>query len=63
MKLITWNIQWCLGVDGRVDPGRIGRFERAEEELSQGGPPVRGESIVGPASRTVQDPRLDPIGS
>ena len=23
MKLITWNIQWCLGVDGRVDPERI----------------------------------------
>ena len=23
MKLITWNIQWCLGVDGKVDPQRI----------------------------------------
>jgi endonuclease/exonuclease/phosphatase family metal-dependent hydrolase len=23
MKLVTWNIQWCLGVDGRVDPKRI----------------------------------------
>ena len=23
MKLVTWNIQWCLGVDGRVDPRRI----------------------------------------
>lgn len=23
MKLVTWNIQWCLGVDGRVDPQRI----------------------------------------
>ncbi len=23
MKLITWNIQWCRGVDGRVDPRRI----------------------------------------
>ncbi|HEX4234825.1 MAG TPA: endonuclease/exonuclease/phosphatase family protein [Caldimonas sp.] len=23
MKLVTWNIQWCLGCDGRVDPGRI----------------------------------------
>lgn len=23
MKLITWNIQWCRGCDGRVDPGRI----------------------------------------
>ncbi len=23
MKLVTWNIQWCRGVDGRVDPARI----------------------------------------
>ena len=23
MKLITWNIQWCRGCDGRVDPERI----------------------------------------
>jgi endonuclease/exonuclease/phosphatase family metal-dependent hydrolase len=23
MILITWNIQWCRGVDGRVDPERI----------------------------------------
>jgi endonuclease/exonuclease/phosphatase family metal-dependent hydrolase len=23
MKLITWNVQWCLGVDKRVDPERI----------------------------------------
>ncbi|MBI1943441.1 MAG: endonuclease/exonuclease/phosphatase family protein [Betaproteobacteria bacterium] len=23
MKLITWNIQWCRGVDGRVDPARV----------------------------------------
>ncbi len=23
MNLITWNIQWCRGVDGRVDPARI----------------------------------------
>ncbi|MEO7057709.1 MAG: endonuclease/exonuclease/phosphatase family protein [Caldimonas sp.] len=23
MKIVTWNIQWCLGVDGRVDPARI----------------------------------------
>jgi endonuclease/exonuclease/phosphatase family metal-dependent hydrolase len=25
MKLITWNVQWCRGVDGRVDPARIVR--------------------------------------
>jgi endonuclease/exonuclease/phosphatase family metal-dependent hydrolase len=23
MKLVTWNVQWCRGVDGRVDPARI----------------------------------------
>lgn len=25
MKLITWNVQWCRGVDGRVDAARIAR--------------------------------------
>src|SRR4051794_23585608 len=29
MKLITWNIQWCRGVDGSVDPERIVRHARA----------------------------------
>ena len=29
MKLITWNIQWCRGVDGRVDPARIVQHARA----------------------------------
>ena len=28
MKLITWNIQWCRGCDGRVDPARIGKVAR-----------------------------------
>ena len=23
MRLIDWNVQWCRGVDGRVDPARI----------------------------------------
>jgi endonuclease/exonuclease/phosphatase family metal-dependent hydrolase len=23
MILLTWNVQWCRGKDGRVDPGRI----------------------------------------
>jgi endonuclease/exonuclease/phosphatase family metal-dependent hydrolase len=23
MRLMTWNVQWCRGVDGRVDPSRI----------------------------------------
>jgi endonuclease/exonuclease/phosphatase family metal-dependent hydrolase len=29
MKLITWNVQWCRGVDGRVDPARIVAAARA----------------------------------
>ena len=29
MKLLSWNIQWCRGVDGRVDPERIAREARA----------------------------------
>jgi len=24
MRLITWNIQWARGIDGRVDPARSG---------------------------------------
>ncbi len=29
MKLVTWNIQWCLGCDGRVDPHRVVADARA----------------------------------
>ena len=29
MRLITWNVQWCRGVDGDVDPARIVRHARA----------------------------------
>ncbi len=29
MKLITWNVQWCRGIDGRVDPARIVEHARA----------------------------------
>ena len=25
MELLCWNVQWCRGVDGRVDPQRIAR--------------------------------------
>ena len=28
MKLLTWNTQWCRGIDGAVDPGRIVRTAR-----------------------------------
>ncbi|MFY9314627.1 MAG: endonuclease/exonuclease/phosphatase family protein [Burkholderiales bacterium] len=29
MKLLSWNIQWCRGMDGRVDPARIARKAKA----------------------------------
>jgi endonuclease/exonuclease/phosphatase family metal-dependent hydrolase len=29
LKLVTWNVQWCRGVDGRVDPERIVARARA----------------------------------
>jgi endonuclease/exonuclease/phosphatase family metal-dependent hydrolase len=28
MRLLQWNIQWCRGMDGVVDPGRIARVAR-----------------------------------
>ena len=28
MRLLTWNVQWCRGIDGIVDPGRIVREAR-----------------------------------
>jgi endonuclease/exonuclease/phosphatase family metal-dependent hydrolase len=28
MKLISWNIQWCRGCDGRVNPARISKVAR-----------------------------------
>ncbi|MEO8202507.1 MAG: endonuclease/exonuclease/phosphatase family protein [Betaproteobacteria bacterium] len=29
MRLLQWNIQWCRGMDGVVDPARIARFAKA----------------------------------
>ena len=26
MQLVTWNTQWCRGLDGRVDPARIVQY-------------------------------------
>jgi endonuclease/exonuclease/phosphatase family metal-dependent hydrolase len=28
LKLITWNVQWCRGCDGRVNPARISKVAR-----------------------------------
>lgn len=29
MRLLNWNVQWCRGVDGKVDPARIAHTARA----------------------------------
>jgi len=29
MILVTWNVQWCRGIDGRVDPARIASVARS----------------------------------
>lgn len=41
MKLVHWNVQWCRGVDGRVDPERI-----VEEALAFGRAADGGEVDV-----------------
>lgn len=33
MILITWNVQWCRGCDGRVDPARIVSVARASADF------------------------------
>jgi endonuclease/exonuclease/phosphatase family metal-dependent hydrolase len=33
VKLITWNIQWCRGTDGRVDPERVARGATAQGDF------------------------------
>jgi endonuclease/exonuclease/phosphatase family metal-dependent hydrolase len=30
MRLLSWNVQWCRGVDGVVDPSRIAAYIRAQ---------------------------------
>lgn len=34
MRLLSWNVQWCRGMDGRVDPKRIAaEAKRAEPDV------------------------------
>lgn len=28
MRLVSWNLQWCRGMDGAVDPARVARVAR-----------------------------------
>lgn len=52
MKLITWNVQWFCGLDGRVDVGRIVRHARAMadfdvlclQEVAQHYPRLQGDA-------------------
>lgn len=35
MRLLSWNVQWCRGVDGRVDPARIaGEIRAADPDVA-----------------------------
>jgi endonuclease/exonuclease/phosphatase family metal-dependent hydrolase len=31
MRLLSWNVQWCRGMDGAVDPGRIAAFVKQSD--------------------------------
>ena len=67
MKLITWNIQWCRGCDGRVDPRRIIEHARALadfdvlclQEVAHNFPGLDGSSgedlpgLMNPAGRPI----------
>ena len=52
MKLVTWNTQWCCGVDGVVSPARIAEAARALadfdvlclQEIAVNYPGLRGNS-------------------
>src|SRR3954469_208452 len=52
MKLVTWNTQWCCGVDGVVSPARIAEAARALadfdvlclQEIAVNYPELRGNS-------------------
>ncbi|MCG2594372.1 endonuclease/exonuclease/phosphatase family protein [Ramlibacter sp. XY19] len=52
MKLVTWNTQWCCGIDGVVSPARIAEGARALadfdvlclQEIAVNHPQLRGNS-------------------
>ena len=66
MKLVTWNIQWCRGCDGRVDPPRIVDHARAFadfdvlclQEVAANFPTLKGSQRRGPVRRA--SPRCCP---
>jgi len=52
MRLLSWNVQWCRGIDGRVDPKRIaGEAKRLADpdvfclqEIARNFPEMEGSS-------------------
>ena len=65
MKLVTWNTQWCKGLDGAVSPERIVAGARAMadfdvlclQEISQNYPKLTGKT---PADQPAELARLLP---
>ena len=64
MVVVTWNVQWCRGIDGNVDPGRIARTALALADFDvlclqevavnfAGLPGSRGEDQVYELSRAL----------
>jgi len=51
MRLLSWNVQWCRGLDERVDPGRIAEVTRLADpdvvclqEIARNFPEMAGSS-------------------
>ena len=65
MRLLSWNVQWCQGLDGTVDPSRIaGEARRIAEpdvacfqEVSIG---FHGDNQVDLLRREVGVGRIEP---
>ena len=51
MKLITWNVQWCRGVDGRVDPDADRRGGARARRLRRAVPAGDRRQLSGSAAR------------
>ncbi|MCW5623187.1 MAG: endonuclease/exonuclease/phosphatase family protein [Burkholderiales bacterium] len=69
MQLITWNVQWCRGVDGHVDPARIARVAGGLADFDvlclqevaigfAGLPGSRGENQVEALAAALPDHRI-----
>jgi endonuclease/exonuclease/phosphatase family metal-dependent hydrolase len=70
MRLLSWNVQWCRGLDGVVDPARIAAEARrladpdvaCLQEIASGFPELPGSSGEDqPAALAREMPRYQPI--